>query len=405
MPRPVSLALPILLLASTSASAQSAPPIQKVEISAPSGLDQRRNDTAGRVSITRDDITRYGDVSVAGLLKRQAGIAVVNGEVRMRGLGAGYTQILIDGDPTAPGFSVDSLAPAMIERIDIMRNGSAEFGAQAIAGSINIIMRKNHAKPQRDITLGPAAARGYLVDPSASLRWADQHADLAWSLGLEVSRPSYHYDRQNFDSEFDSDGLVSNERVARETGKSETDKVSLSPRLTWKLGGGDSLAWQAVIDRSIMHNVGCTGETVLQGEPTSYPDNCYRLAFALTGLRSDVAWTRTIGPGKLVAKLAFNRYDRKSDYLFTGVGNTATLARRVHSTALDDTTSLSGKYLAPLGSEHNLGLGWDGGQTKRAETRDQLDTTSDGKPPSSLDEDYAATVNRMALFAQDGKSS
>jgi outer membrane receptor protein involved in Fe transport len=118
------------------------------------------------------------------------------------------------------------------------------------------------------------------------------------------------------------------------------------------------------------------------------------------GLRSDLTWTRTIGPGKLVAKGAINRYTRTSDYRFAGFGNGVTFARRVLSDALDNTTSVSGKYLAPLGSAHSLGLGWDGGRTLRTEFRNQLDRTT-GKLPEVLDEDYDATVNRLAFFAQD----
>ena len=404
MPRPALRALPAILLATNAFAADSAPaaaPIQKVEISAPSGADQRRNDSSGRITVTRDDITRFGDVNVSSLLKRQPGVAVVNGEVRMRGLGSGYTQILIDGEAAPAGFSVDSLAPSMIERIEVMRNGSAEFGAQGIAGSINIVMRKNHARPQRDVTLAAATARGYLVDPSASLRWADQSGELAWSLGAELSRPGFHYDVSNLENEMDSLSGRDNERITRSTGGASTRKISLSPRLNWKRDGGASLAWNATVDRSNIANDGCAVETVVRGVPTTYPDNCSTSRQEVRSLRSDIIWTRVLGPGKLLAKAAVNRYDRESDYLFTGAGNGAALARRVISAAADHTTTLSGKYLAPLGSTHSLGLGWDGGRTSRTELRNQHDTINNGPLPEMLDEDYAATVNRMALFAQD----
>ena len=401
MARPALLSLPVFLLAFSTSSAQTPPPVQKVEISAPSSAEQRRNDTAGRLSVTREDIARFGDVNVSSLLKRQSGISVVNGEVRMRGLGSGYTQILIDGEPAPAGFTIDSLAPSMIERIDVMRNGSAEFGTQAIAGSINIIMRKNHAKPQPDLTLGAATAHGYLVNPSAALRWADQRGDLAWSMGAELSQPGLHIDESGYETDYDLEGRIVNDRIIRTTVGFETKKISLSPRLNWKLGGGDSLAWQTTIDRSKGDNAGCASESVLQGDYTTYPDNCFTLDLRLKSLRSDVTWVRTIGPGKLVTKAAVNRFKRKTDYLFTGAGKEATLARHVLSDALDDTTTLSGKYLAPLGSAHSLGLGWDGGRTLRTESRNQRDTTTGGALPGVLDEDYEATVNRMALFAQD----
>ena len=377
------------------------PPIQQVEIKAPSGAEQRRNDTAGRLSITREDIARYGDVNVSALLRRQPGIAVVNGEVRMRGLGSGYTQILIDGAPAAAGFSIDSLAPSMIERIDVMRNGSAEFGAQAIAGSINIIMRKNHVRAQRDLTIGAAAARGHLVNPSAASRWADQRGELAWSIGAELSRPGFQFDESRYETEYNLQDGIENDLIIRESGPWESHKIALTPRLNWKYAGGHSLAWQATLERSLVRTASCAKETLLKGVNTTYPDNCFTLDMPLTSLRSDVTWTRSIGPGKLVAKAAIDHHERKSDYLFTGVGREATLVRRVLSDAVDYTTTLSGKYLAPLGGSHSLGLGWDGGQTRRTEFRNESDTTIAGAALGSLDEDYKARVDRMALFAQD----
>ena len=49
----------------------------------------------------------------------------------MRGMGGGYTQILVDGEPMGRGFSMDSIPPEQIERIEIMRAPTAETGARA----------------------------------------------------------------------------------------------------------------------------------------------------------------------------------------------------------------------------------------------------------------------------------
>ena len=60
------------------------------------------------------------------------------GQIRMRGMGNGYTQILIDGDRIPRGFAIDQISPDQIERIEILRAPTAETGARAIAGTINI---------------------------------------------------------------------------------------------------------------------------------------------------------------------------------------------------------------------------------------------------------------------------
>lgn len=407
MARYVHPVLPFFMLASTACAAAAqvntpAPqPLQQVLVNAPSATDQRRNDTASRLSVTREDIARYGDSNVSSLLKRQPGIAVVNGEVRMRGLGAGYTQILIDGEAAPQGFAIDSLAPSMIERIDLLRSGSAEFGAQGIAGTINIIMRKNHARPQRDLTLGVATTRGHLVNPSAALRWAGQHGQLAWSLGAELARTMQYYDETAYETQSNAQGRVVNERRIRATPTFKVNKLSFSPRLNWKLGDGASLAWQAVLDRSRLNAAGCEKETLLLGVSTEFPDNCFTNSTPVTALRSDVTWTRNLGPGKLVAKAAVNRNARESSFVFSDTGPAPTLVRSVSSKAVDNTTTLSGKYALPLGRSHSLGLGWDGGRTLRSEDRRQRDATPAGVMLSTLDEDYEATVDRMALYAQD----
>jgi iron complex outermembrane receptor protein len=54
---------------------------------------------------------------------------------RLRGLGGGCTQILLNGEPAPPGFSMDMLAPTDIERIEVMKGPTAEFGG--VAGTIN----------------------------------------------------------------------------------------------------------------------------------------------------------------------------------------------------------------------------------------------------------------------------
>jgi outer membrane receptor for ferrienterochelin and colicins len=150
----------------------------RVEVSAASGAVRREADTAAKIIIGRDDIGQYGDNNLAAVLKRQPGVSVVGNEVRMRGLGAGYTQILINGDPAPPGFSIESMAPEMIERIEIMRSATAEYSMQAVAGSINLVLRKGASHAEREWKLGSGRV-DQRWNPSASLRVADKSPGFA----------------------------------------------------------------------------------------------------------------------------------------------------------------------------------------------------------------------------------
>lgn len=108
---------------------------------------EREESTASKIVIGREELEQQGDVTVGEVLKRQPGVTVMGapgrgGAIRMRGLGGGYIQILLDGERVPLGFDVTSLPPSQVQRIEIMRAPTAETGAQAIAGTINIVLRE-----------------------------------------------------------------------------------------------------------------------------------------------------------------------------------------------------------------------------------------------------------------------
>ncbi|MFZ8326806.1 TonB-dependent receptor plug domain-containing protein, partial [Staphylococcus aureus] len=80
------------------------------------------------------------------------------GQLRMRGLGGAYTQILVNGEPAPPGFSLDNLNPAQVERLEVTKAPTADQSAQAIAGTLNIILKDAPRVVQKDLRLGVAYA-------------------------------------------------------------------------------------------------------------------------------------------------------------------------------------------------------------------------------------------------------
>ncbi|WP_166870937.1 TonB-dependent receptor plug domain-containing protein [Massilia mucilaginosa] len=375
--------------------------IAQVEIKGAGSANVRRDDTAARIVVGRDDIAQYGDTSLSAVLKRQPGVSLSGGEIRMRGLGAGYTQLLVNGDPVAAGFSIDSIAPAMIERIDILRTATAELGSQAIAGTINVILKKGNARKQRDVKLGTGLLPGR-SDPSASLQWGERAGDLAYSLAAEMTRTTSDNTYMTFETLDDADKAALARRELREWASFRNTRLNLTPRLNWTLADGASLAWQTFIDLSRNSNNGNAIETTVSGASTAYPVNDYGTRSDTASARSDLTLARNVGAeGKLTVKAGLTHNKRDTDYLFRGAGQSGTLARKVLSDAVDNSALLSGKYLAPLMPGHAVGIGWEGGRTQRTESRRQTDSTLAGESPSQLDEDYRAVVGRLALFAQD----
>lgn len=401
MTRPAAAALPFLLLLPLHSPAQDAPaPVQSVEVKGATDTEQRRSDTAGRITVGRDALGRYGDSTLSEVLKRQPGISVVNGEIRMRGLGSGYTQILVNDQPAAPGFSIDSISPALIDRIEIMRTANAEYGAQGIAGTINVIMKRAGGAPRQDLTLALRSLDDH-VTPAGALRWSDQRGSLAWSLGLDLVRLTVLNEGTARETLREAGEPVTSVREVHELNLGKIDQLVMAPRATWTFGGAGSLAWNTLLERTRRHFDQSSSEVLRAGRPSAYADNGFTLANNTHAERSDLTWTHGIGEGKLLVKAAINMNERESDYLFRGAGAGGTLARRVLSNAIDNTATVSGKYLAPLGEHHSLGIGWDGGRTARSEARLQQDSSFEGAPLGVVDEDYQAVVHRMALFAQD----
>lgn len=93
-------------------------------------------------------------VCLAQSLNFQPGLRVENNcqncgfqQVRINGLEGPYTQILIDSRPIfsalAGVYGIEQIPVNMIERVEVVRGGgSALFGSNAIAGTINIITRE-----------------------------------------------------------------------------------------------------------------------------------------------------------------------------------------------------------------------------------------------------------------------
>jgi outer membrane receptor for ferrienterochelin and colicin len=392
--------LPLLLLLSPwpCAAAQEAPLPAHVEVK---GAAQQQDVVAARHVVGRAEIAAYGDANLADVLKRRSGVSIVGSEVRMRGLGTGYTQILVDGEPVPQGFTIDSIAPGLVERIEIARSPTADRSAQAIAGSINIVLRKRGGARRED-KFSSAYQRGQW-SPSLSTQASGKDGNLAWSAAASVDR-TVGIDKVVTDETVESANARMTARRFLAAGLGRVDRLNLTPRLNWRFDNGDTLGWQTLIGLTRSQGNTAEAEQTLLGEPTAYPDSAATLSAQVASLRSDLSWAHRIaGAGKLTIKGVADGSRRRGDYLFLGTrpDGSPGLARAVASGADERTASLNGKYLAPLGAAHSLGLGWDASHTRRGEHRNQHDRVDGSANAASRLQDYTARVERLALFAQD----
>lgn len=390
-------------LCAAALAQESAAPMPSVQISGPGSVALRRDSSVAKIVVARGDIVQFGDSNLADVLKRQPGISVTDGEVRMRGLGAGYTHILINGDPAPQGFSIASISPDMVERIEILRSATAEQGTQAIAGSINLVLRKVVAKAAREAKAGAALERGR-TSPTASLQFGDRAGALSYTFGATLARRAFDFPQQIDEDMRAAGGAPIALRRFDRYNRGNDDRLDLAPRLTWAFENGDAVTWQNLIGLSRVDSHSGEREDTLFGAPSAFPDNRAALRSRVSSLRSDVGWTHRIGEdGKLTAKAVFNGSRRRSAYVFDGAGpdGVRALLRAVDSSVDEDSVGISGKFTAPLGANHALGIGWDGALVTRGEARLQTDSRLSQSAAVVLDQDYTARVQRMALFAQD----
>lgn len=95
--------------------------------------------------------------------------------VRMQGLGAEHTQVLVDGEPIYSGlagvYGLQQLGTNDVDRLEIVKGaGSALYGSSAVAGAINIISKEPTFEPKvsADVQMGNWGYKSY--NASASTR-------------------------------------------------------------------------------------------------------------------------------------------------------------------------------------------------------------------------------------------
>ncbi|MDL2356348.1 MAG: TonB-dependent receptor [Pseudomonadota bacterium] len=373
----------------------------------------RQLDTAAMTVVGREELLRYGDQTVADALKRMPGITVGGlpgrgGEIRMRGLGNGYTQVLLNGQPVPAGFLIDTISPELIERIEIMRVASAELGSQAIAGTINIVLRKSAPRAPREFKLGAAGTDGRLA-PDATGQAGDNGA--AWSYTVGAALVAGRMLTAYTDDELGRDGAGA-VRLMRRTRRRELDirpSINLTPRINWTLPNGDTLSAQNFVRFMTLDLRTNSDDVTAIGAPTEFPANRTLFKAHAETLRSDVQWIHQAdGGGRWDVKIGRNHFQRRGANDFEGIAAGADralvplvpLVRRVDSSANEDNVTFGGKFAHTLAGGHTLLAGWDAASGRRTETRREQLQPGDTVAPSAY-ESSAARLDRMALFAQD----
>ena len=215
-----------------------------------SDADKRRESTAAKIVVGREEIERFGDSTLDEVLKRLPSVSIVGrarrgGSIVMRGMGHGYTQILINGERVPPGFSIDQLVPDQVERIEIYRAPTAETGARAIAGTINIVLRealRTHINEVR-LQLSDEVGRG---ESNASWVRNDVLSDKAtYNVTLSVAQSNFLTETSTHRLFTDTESGAPILDQEGETNQSDRrDNVHFTSRLQYQIAPGEQLIVQ-----------------------------------------------------------------------------------------------------------------------------------------------------------------
>lgn len=388
-----------------AASSPPEPAAQRVDVVG-NGADDRRVANASKTVVSHDDLVRFGDRTVADALQRVPGVSVVrNGgkdaEIRLRGLGNGYTQILVDGQPVPSGFSIESLSPELIDHVDVLRSATADMSAQAIAGTINIVMRRPRKLP-----------------PKLKASWTEQDGRPTANASLDVSGRVEHWtwalgtalglQRDVWPAAAETRGSTGGQPTYDYTTLSEErDKqqsLAFTPQLSWQSTAGSSVAFSGLFQGRHTDYRDTDRRTSLSGTAPDFARDLLAGGDHARLARGTLQWKTAVGvDGRLDSKLTFSTNSRSIHATFDGwaADDSLLLDRAVHSTMRDNSTLATGKYSAGLGDDHTLAVGWDGQGALRSEHRVQDETSLVGYPTLDLDQAYTARIERVALFAQD----
>ena len=363
--------------------------------------------------IGREELDKFGDANVGEVLRRLPGVSTPGapgrgGQPRMRGLGGGYTRLLIDGQPIPPGFSLDSLTPEQVERIEILRAPTAETGAQAIAGTINIITREGFQRRLNELRIGSGVENGR---PTGGVFWS--HNDSAGTLTYTLSAGLFGNQRRNesfSDTQVSdaADGTLLEDRSSRTVTRGEGLGLNLNARLQWRLGAaGDSLvlmpgvfsnrnnnSYEFRTDERLRRTT--TPAYAAAGSGTS--DNSFVGPRLMLQYRQRVGDWRLEGGGQARASRASadsNREERRSDNstLRTQVDRSASREKALQ------VNFKGSRLLGGEGSEHSLVTGGEIEGTQRDETRNTLEDGT--RTLIEFGNNFEASTLRSAAFVQD----
>ncbi len=380
--------------AASSATPSATADLGQVEIRSNRNNDTevRRESSASKIVIGREEIEKQGDSTLGEVLKRLPGVTVQGapgrgGAIRMRGLGGGYTQILLDGERVPPGFSIDTLTPEQVEKIEILRAPTAETGARAIAGTINIVLREGQKANPDDLKITRSQEHG---EGSSMLSWVHNLKTQPLSGTVTLSlMDQYRPDESTsvITSEPGVDRIRSNESVGRRKA------LHGNARLQWRGEQGRTLTLTPFVVYSDYASLGQVQIRETEGGlRTDSAQTLNQSIFAMARLNGQ--WTQRLSADdRLEVRfgLGQSKYDFRLDQ--TGAADVLLFNSFETQNFVDRSGSLNSKWTRAMDNGHQIVSGLELETVRRVEEANAAVDEDGG--------DIRARTLRWAAYTQD----
>ena len=359
--------------------------------------EMRRESSVAKIIIGREEIQKQGDANLGEVLKRLPGVTVQGapgrgGAIRMRGLGGGFTQILLDGERLPPGFSVDTLLPEQVERIEILRAPTAETGARAIAGTINIVLREGQRAVPDDLKITRSHEHGH---ESTLINWVHNLNIRPMTGTLTVSLTD-QYRPDESSSVITSNVLGDSTRLNESLGRRQA--VHANARLQWRGEQGKTLTLTPFVVYSDFASNGLIQANRLDsgGLVSESAQTLNQSRFAMARLNGQ--WTQRLSADdRLEVRFGAGQseFDMRMDQTLTPPNASPVLLRNTSQfqNFVDRSGSLSSKWTRAMDNGHQVVSGLELEGVRRVEeARGVLDDSAG---------DLTARTLRWAAYAQD----
>ena len=203
---------------------------------------------------------QFEPTSVGDMLKRTPGVSFSSdvGEYdapQMRGLGEGYTQVLINGKKVPGSGSdrsvlVDRIPAEMVDRIQVIRSPSADQDSQGVGGTINIILKDGASFDGGSVKIGAFRAGDNTIRTNGAFGYGGNTNDMSWTVSANFQQRYVH--KTKIEQLYKADGDVTNGFTVGdlfddqlEIDVRDSDDISLSGGISYDLSSTSSIDFQA----------------------------------------------------------------------------------------------------------------------------------------------------------------